>query len=195
MILEYRGISLMSKMIRFFSFLRFWTQRTKLYSHASWTFAEIFDGHLTGDLSEWESWQKGGVSHSEKIGTNHTKGTRVDLYELREPLTRDDKELGVLFLTAQLGKKYDWRGIFGVLLRKDSHNTDKWFCCELVLAFLRVMGRMMLQYIEPYQTVPGILTTSPDVTYKGYIVLNDDHDFKVYQDSAVPDILSVIKKA
>jgi len=170
MLLEYMGQTKFSKCIRFFSVLRFWANKAKDYSHTSWSFAVVEDGYLIGDLSEWESWYKG-VEHVELIGTNHSTGTRVDLYELRNPITEDEKKIGVEFLKKQEGKKYDWWGIFGLLFRVKTEETDKWFCCELILAFLRKINRTILQHIHPWQTVPGVLPMSPDFIPCGYIIV------------------------
>jgi hypothetical protein len=174
LVLEYRGTSFASRFIRWWAWKR--------YSHTSLTFARVHDGQLVGDLSEWESWQTHGVEHVPMIGMNHKRGTRIDLYELRHPLDRSELEAGMLFLSAQLGKKYDWWGIMGFAFRAKTQSDNKWFCCELVFQFLRMCGRVILQGVEAYQTTPGSMETSPEFKPDpiGYLICGEG--VKVYQD-------------
>ena len=46
--------------------------------------------------------------------------------------TPEEREYVLRFLEGELGKSYDWRGIFGFILRKNLHHRDKWFCSEYV---------------------------------------------------------------
>lgn len=176
MLLQYIGTSFFpSKLIMWFS-----TWGLKRYSHSAWSFCEIKDGMLVGDTSEYEAWQRGGVSHVPEIGFNHTKGTRIDLYVLDDPLTNEEANKGLEFLTAQLHKKYDYHGIIGFLLRRKFDRDDRWFCSELVFAFLIACGRVLLRNIAPYQVSPQILPMCPEFTYVGYIISGEG--FKVRQD-------------
>lgn len=186
-ICEYIGISLRSKFIMWFTWRK--------YSHTSITFATIANGYLVGDKSEWEAWPKNGVEHVPLFGMNHTKGTRVDLYVLRHHLNRDELENGMLFLSAQEGKKYDWWGIMGMALRARTHNDSRWFCTELVFTFLRMCGRTILQNIEAYQTSPGIIETSPEVKPDpiGYIIIGDD--LRIHQDPPKTGLNGILKMA
>jgi uncharacterized protein YycO len=63
--------------------------------------------------------------------------TRVERLEVELP----DAETALAFARAQLGKPYDWRAIFGNLLRTSWHAEDAWHCAELVEAALRAGGR------------------------------------------------------
>lgn len=45
-----------------------------------------------------------------------------------------------LFLQDQLGKPYDWGGVFALPFRANWHNEDRWFCSELVAAALEAGG-------------------------------------------------------
>lgn len=45
-----------------------------------------------------------------------------------------------LFLKNQIGKPYDWGGVFALPFRANWHNQDKWFCSELVAAALEAGG-------------------------------------------------------
>jgi len=44
------------------------------------------------------------------------------------------------FLSAQIGKNYDWAGIMGFITSRDWRNDDKWFCSEIVAAGLEESG-------------------------------------------------------
>jgi hypothetical protein len=164
-ILLYQGQSTISRLIRFFN----WSP----YSHASWTFAQVADGVLRGDRSEFEAWMKGGVCHREHWGEAHTTGTRVDCYELEQPLSREEQEAMMLFLAGQLGKRYDMRGVFHFLSRSKSNNPDRWFCSELIFAALRKSGRRILEQIADCQVYPGMLAYSPEVRYVGYLAVGE----------------------
>lgn len=49
--------------------------------------------------------------------------------------TGDDKAF-LDFMHAQIGKPYDWPGIAGIALDRNWHNSDAWFCSEIVAAAL-----------------------------------------------------------
>lgn len=40
------------------------------------------------------------------------------------------------FLSEQVGKPYDWGGVFSFLFRRDWHDESEWFCSELATAGL-----------------------------------------------------------
>ena len=172
MLLQYIGKSFFpSKIIQWFT----WGK----YSHSAWSFCEVEDGKLSCDISEYEAWAGKGVVHVPEIGANHTKGTRIDLYQLATPLTNEDASTGLKFLTKQVGKKYDYRGILGVLLRKKSlHKSSHWFCSELVFAFLQKCGRLILNDVEPYQVNPQMLPMCPDFVYIGYIIAGEGFEIR-----------------
>jgi hypothetical protein len=54
-----------------------------------------------------------------------------------------DAEAGLKFARSQVGKKYDFKGAFGLALRPDREYTedDSWFCFELAAATLKAAGR------------------------------------------------------
>lgn len=47
-----------------------------------------------------------------------------------------DKEYDAImrYARAQIGKPYDWSGIFGIATHRDWHRANSWFCSELVAA-------------------------------------------------------------
>lgn len=52
-----------------------------------------------------------------------------------------DEFAAVRFLTAQLGKKYDWTAILGFMFREPWAHPERWFCSELVEAACIAGGR------------------------------------------------------
>jgi uncharacterized protein YycO len=53
-----------------------------------------------------------------------------------------DARAALRFARAQIGKPYDWQGVFGLALRDDAWQDDSaWFCSELVEAVLAHGGR------------------------------------------------------
>lgn len=53
-----------------------------------------------------------------------------------------DEKAGYDFAVAQVGKKYDWSGIFGIIFQNRKwEDDDKWFCAELVEATCIAAGR------------------------------------------------------
>lgn len=64
------------------------------------------------------------------------------------------------FARAQVGKPYDYRGIYGFLDRRDIHGRDAWFCSELVSAAFWAADIPILRSL-PHKTAPGDLHNSP----------------------------------
>jgi hypothetical protein len=53
-----------------------------------------------------------------------------DMWDLN--LCNEESE-AIEFIKSQIGKKYDWRGIFfSQLFNSDREDNDKWFCSEIV---------------------------------------------------------------
>jgi uncharacterized protein YycO len=53
-----------------------------------------------------------------------------------------DEKAAYDFALAQLGKKYDWTGILGIVFQNRSwEKDDKWFCSELVEAICSAGGK------------------------------------------------------
>lgn len=55
------------------------------------------------------------------------------------PLPND--EAAHAFALSQVGKPYDWTGAIGIALRREWHESDAWFCSELVEAAAMAGGR------------------------------------------------------
>ena len=64
------------------------------------------------------------------------------------------------FLGQQVGKPYDWSGLFGFVSNRDWEDPDKWFCSELVAAGLVQVGVSLLSE-KPARVTPRDLLVSP----------------------------------
>lgn len=122
-ILQYQGLSLMSRAIR-------WQTRSA-YSH---TALELDDGSV---IEAWTS----GVRHTKTPWTDHKKGTVVDFYEIKAEF---DSAFAESWLRSQIGKKYDFQGIVRFMTRRDHPENDSWFCSELALTALDKAGVSLL---------------------------------------------------
>ena len=164
----FKGISWKSRLIIFLSW------RLKKYSHAS----EIND--FSGEQIEaWmtggKHWWSGKVRWNKSYHVGHTPGTRIDLYRFIG--IRADQEEGIWkFLVKQVGKEYDWHGIWGFVRRKLTENPLKWFCSELVFSAYAHEGLVLLKNILPCQVTPPTLVTSPLYEYVGFLIVGEDLD-------------------
>lgn len=62
----------------------------------------------------------------------------------------------------EIGKKYDYAGIFGLLHRRDWQDRNKWFCSELVTYCLNRGGYPLLNNSQAYWRItPRDLLKSP----------------------------------
>lgn len=96
-------------------------------------------------LFTWSKWHHcGALTLDKKFVIEATAKNGVVQTPLAEFIARyDEVEFGEIkcndrkaekFLLAQLGKKYDWLAIFGMLFRKNWQDDCRWFCFELVAA-------------------------------------------------------------
>lgn len=158
MIAAYKGISLISRLIRF----RTWSE----YSHI----AEI--NEKTGEVIE--AWHKGGVVRRSDYHEGHTPGTVIELFDV--DTTKVRKRCVWVDLTCEIGKDYDFDGILGFIIRRTRHNTEKWFCSELVFAKYQQRGINLLARVKPHKVSPGLLVMSPRLNYIGFLVVGEDLD-------------------
>lgn len=64
-----------------------------------------------------------------------------------------DSEAALDFLFKQVGKKYDWSAIFGIILQRNWQEDDKWFCAELWEA-ASIQGGTRKFRDDPYRITP-----------------------------------------
>lgn len=132
-ILQYQGISPVSKTIKRFT--------NGKYSHT----APMFDD---GSLVEAD-WREGVVT-SRNFRQRHTPGTVVDVFEV----TIDyDEEVVTRWLFEQVGKGYDWGGIYGIAIRRNKQNEDKLFCSEKTHAGFKKGGAVLVN-LPSWQVTP-----------------------------------------
>jgi len=153
MIALYRGTSLVSKAIQF--------QTRSPYSHA---------GYIFPDQTIIEAWHIGGVRRNEHIGSVHTPGTVIDLFEPSIPMTGYECAAIEEFLTAQVGMKYDFRSVVRFMSRVQASANDKWFCSELVFAAFLYINRVLLKRIDASCVSPALLSLSPCLSFIGSTV-------------------------
>ena len=110
------------------------------YSHVSF----VFD--LNDMVEEIEAIQgKGVIRHKPK------EDAAFD--ELVVSLTEEQILDAHIWAVGLLDAKYDWKGIWGFMRRKNKHNIDKWFCSELVAYVLMKVGHPLSRR-EPYRETP-----------------------------------------
>jgi len=155
MILLYKGLSLMSRLIR----VATWSE----YSHAAWLDED--------DGSVWEAWRRG-VRRAESPSAAHNAGTPVEMYRVagEGPAAR---ALIRAFMRQQEGKPYDVPGILGFVFRRPmGASQDRWFCSELVFAAYEHAGISLLRS-PAYKVKPCDLAMSPLLTLAGGMLTDE----------------------
>ena len=145
-ILAYKGVSLISKAIR-------WQTRSP-FSHIA---VELDDKTVV------EAWHKGGVVHTSSFRAVHTPGTEVVAFNIIQPYNAYEVER---FLLDQVGKKYDFQSVFRFVSRRKAPANDKWFCSELAEAAFIEGGLRLLNGL-PSEHSPRDTVMSP------YLVQSD----------------------
>ena len=54
---------------------------------------------------------------------------------------------------SQIGKRYDWRGVFGLWMRRKLQREDRWFCSELIAWAADVAGEPVFR-ARPWRITP-----------------------------------------
>jgi uncharacterized protein YycO len=155
----YRGKSLVSSIIKWISW--------GIYSHAAVRLPEE-NGRI------YEAWEGVGVRKGKSISEGHTPNTRVDLFSMS--VTTIQYIRIVSALESQVGKKYDFKGVFrfSPLLRLFVSHTpshaeqDKWFCSELAEWSFEEAGKPLLN-VPPWRASPSDLAGSPLIDLSGTI--------------------------
>lgn len=154
---QYTGISFISMLIRRFT----WHKR----SHSAAFFSPDEKGNFHKVI---EAWHIGGVQ--ERAWTEgHSPGTKIDVY--RVPCESTQAVVFYLTLKKEIGKKYDWLGILGFLLRSNVQNKKRWFCSELVFYAAQRAGITLLTNVEPCQVYPGMLDEVPDKEFVTSLII------------------------
>lgn len=125
-----------------------WAIKTKTWSPFSHT--EVYIGH---------GWS---VASRDGIGVGAYQLRTKDLALILRPNAPLDLQAGLQWFQTVKGEKYDWLGLFAFFFATWQASTNKMFCSEFVLRFLRAAG------LEPFtpdtdadHVSPGMLATSP----------------------------------
>lgn len=96
----------------------------RMFTFSKWSHVGIVDGTRV-----IESTGKHGVSEGSLfsfIDRNHAYATR------KFTVTKEQKQIILDTMRSQIGKKYDFRAIFGMPFKRDWQEDDCWFCSELI---------------------------------------------------------------
>lgn len=71
------------------------------------------------------------------------------------PIELPDQAAAEDFALKQLGKKYDWTALLGIVFqRRVWEESDKWFCSELVEAILSAGGKLRWRAVAGLSILP-----------------------------------------
>ncbi|MDE2100612.1 MAG: hypothetical protein KGL39_25435 [Patescibacteria group bacterium] len=134
------------------------------YSHIALLFDEEF--HVAGRHIQKgdviEAWQ-GGVKHAKSLSENHTKGTPVDIFSFRKPLTNVEAREAAEYFASNIGKKYDYINIVRfvpivrVIIPKPAPNSwtrQHVFCSELAVQGFAHAQRPLFERCKAWEIPP-----------------------------------------
>ncbi len=146
-ILATKGYSWISKIIRKW-------QYGYPYTHIAY----VLNHDIKNDPIVIEAWQP--KVRQGRLSKVHSPVTPFGIWEVTT--TENQKQEIEDYLRAQVGKPYDFIGLFGFpFRRKDIQNPDKFFCSELVFTALKKAGIELLQATDPSEVSPRLLLRSP----------------------------------
>ncbi len=141
----YKGTSAMSRAIRWVN----WSE----YSHAAL---------ITSRFTVIEAWAGGGMKGQVRevpcLLAQHNDQTPVDVFAIPD-LTPDQAVAVEAFCRSKVGCRYDWKGVFRFVSRRDPVEDQVWFCSELVAAGFIAAGWPLLE-LSAQKTFPGLLAAS-----------------------------------
>lgn len=122
----------------------------------------------------YEAW-KHGVRAVASYKMDHDKGTKIDLFQIKDSARRIQvEEDAIKFLKTQLGKPYDWPGVFRFVTRgneRDQHNPPSWFCFRLEFIALEISGLRPLERIPAWKADATTFAYSPHFEYYGQVTV------------------------
>lgn len=149
-ILGYKGVSLVSRLIRF--------QTRSEYSHI---------GVMLDDGSVIEAWMtgmfSGKVRHIPGPFVGHNLDTPIVVFSIKSPFNEERAEA---YLLEQVGQKYDTWNVLRFVSRRKAVSNLKKFCSELAMLGLREGGKRVLN-VNPSLVSPGVLLMSTDLIEVG----------------------------
>ena len=147
----YCGKSAISRLIQF----RTWGQ----YSHVA---------HLLSDGGVIEAWY-GGVRRCESVSEQHSRGTKVDIFKIKN-LSADDDLRVMRQAFDRIGQPYDYRGLLGFLLRVHLDSEEQVFCSEMIMEDYQNAGINLLANVRSDKVSPTMLSYSPLLVFEKQII-------------------------
>ena len=126
---------------------------------------------ITSKLIQWRDWSE--YSHVDMIMPDgRLFGAMGDGVKLRDPYKTSKKivlevevtqQMNDIYLRAslELGKPYDYAGIFGFIFNRNWQESDKWFCSELIAWCFKEEGINLLRTDDISRISPATLILSP----------------------------------
>lgn len=103
----------------------------RLVMWSKWSHSAILDGGVAKN----SSLSQGGV----KAHNSEEFFAKYPTYEVRD--IEVDETRARYWLTAQIGKRYDWTALLSFVVQRDWQEPDKWFCSELSEAMIAMHGK------------------------------------------------------
>ena len=132
------------------------------YSHSAIT---CYDG-TTFEAKPFEIVKESSIIN----GQSRQQVIHLFLLETTPQQDLDIKE----FLKRQVGKKYDYLSIFGIIVdttREGRKASKRWFCSELVFAALEKAGILLLERTYPWKVTPVMISLSNKLIFNKEIVV------------------------
>ena len=139
-ILLFKGNSLISKLIRW--------QTNGNYSHAA---IQLPNGRII------EAWHK---PAKVRLRGPLQDWSNVEAFDVHG-MTAEHWEKAIAWAEKQIGKKYDFGGVFRFVTRWRKQQDEKWFCSELVYQAVLEAGVPLLARVSSSQVSPTVLSFSP----------------------------------
>lgn len=109
---------------------------------------------IHGDEVIEATWPRVRSSSLTDVIARHSKHTIVDV-------PSDMSEEIISAARSQIGKPYDLSALFGLVVRRDWQNPDKWFCSELVAWAFQQGGHPLFRPDSLYRITPQHLWMLP----------------------------------
>lgn len=122
------------------------------YSHC-----EIVNTNNSYDMKDWSNYSATALENGG--GVTSTRGTQYnpESWDIFEVVGEGNEEVALEFLEKQVGKKYDWTGIFlSMIFNTSQHEPNRWFCSEIVAEAL-VRGDYLVTDIKSQSLHPNRL--------------------------------------
>ena len=123
-------------------------------------------------LIRWFTWSE--FSHVDIVlpdgrllGATALGGVQIrtpEKFEAVEQFTVEAPDDVVKIASLEVGKPYDWTGIFGIVGRRNWQDPDRWFCSELVAWAFQKAGCPLLRSPRSHRITPRDLLLSPHLS-------------------------------